>query len=40
MKFLEIHSHWFYTDHKSIRSTHSILITLLLMWYYRDLVQI
>lgn len=37
MKLLEIHSHWFYADHQSIRSNHSILITLLLMWYYRDL---
>jgi len=40
MKFLEIHSHWFYTDHQRIRSTHSLLIILLLMWYYRDLIQI
>jgi hypothetical protein len=37
MKLLEIHSHWFYTDHQSIRSNHSILITLPFMWYYRDL---
>ena len=40
MKFLEIHSHWFYTDNQSIRSIHRILIALLFIWYYRDLIQI
>ena len=37
MTFQEIRSHRFYTNHQSVTSTHSILITLLLMWYYRDL---
>jgi hypothetical protein len=39
MRFLQIHSHWFYTDYQSSRSTQSELITLLLMWYYWDLIS-